>query len=100
MDILWSRLLRSLYRKEPVTGFLITVGVVDAAIGGLGEHWSLFSFGAGTIAVAIALRWWQQQRRAAPEPMPPAPVHILPPQGSRPNLPTLTMPKQKPPGRF
>jgi len=100
MNIVWSRFLRSLYRKEPITGFLITVGAVDAAIGGLGEHWSLFAFGTGTIAVAIALRWWQQHRQATLEQTHRAPVHILPPQTSSSALPSLTMPKKQSPRRL
>jgi hypothetical protein len=65
MDILWSRFLRALYRKEPIVGFVATVGVVDAAIGGLTEHWSLLTLGLGTVGGAIALRLWQLQRQSS-----------------------------------
>ncbi|QZZ21145.1 hypothetical protein J5X98_01155 [Leptothermofonsia sichuanensis E412] len=99
MDILWSRFLRALYRKEPIVGFVATVGVVDAAIGGLTEHWLLLTLGFGTVGGAIALRLWQLQRRQAIEQIHQNPVHLLPPQSSRPSLPTLTTGKKNPPGR-
>jgi hypothetical protein len=100
MDILWSRFLRSVYRREPIVGFVATVGVVDAAIGGLSEHWSLLTVGVGTVGAAIALRLWQLQRRSAVEQVSHNPVHILPPQSSRPSLPTLTASKKNPPRRL
>lgn len=100
MDILWSRLLRVIYRKEPIVGFVATVGVVDAAIGGLTQHWSLLAVGVGTVGTAIALRLWQIQRRQAMESVSQNPVYILPPQSSRPSLPTLSAAKKNPPGRF
>ncbi|WP_421657902.1 hypothetical protein [Leptothermofonsia sp. ETS-13] len=97
MNVLWSRFLRSIYRKEPIVGFVATVGVVDAAIGGLSGHWSLLAVGLGTVGTAIALRLWQVQRRSATEPVGDHPAHILPPQSSRPSLPTLTASKKSPP---
>ncbi|PSB26583.1 hypothetical protein [Stenomitos frigidus] len=62
MHVIWSRLLRSTYRREPVVSFIVTAGVVEAAIGGLDEHWLLMGFGLSTIGAAIALRWWQQRQ--------------------------------------
>jgi hypothetical protein len=99
MDVLWSRLLKSVYYKQPVVGFVATVGVVDAAIGGLSEHWSLLTFGVATVGVAIALRWWQLQRQRPLESSRRAPVHVLPPQSSRPSLPPLNISKKNPPRR-
>lgn len=95
MNILWSRLYRSVYRKEPIVGFVATVGAVDAAIGGLSQHWSLLVVGLGTVGGAIALRLWQLQRRSALEQIIQPPVHVLPPQSARPSLPPLP-PKQRP----
>lgn len=94
MNLVWSRLLRSAYRKEPITSFVLTVGVVEAAIGGLNEHWALLAFGLGTSGVAIALRLWQQ-RKQMPTFVDRAPTYILPAQIDRPSLPLLK-PKRKP----
>jgi protein-S-isoprenylcysteine O-methyltransferase Ste14 len=99
MDVLWSRLLKSVYHKEPIVGFVATVGVVDAAIGQLSGHWSLLSFGLGTVSVAIALRLWQLQRHRPVEPAKRASVHVLPPSSSRPSLPNLSISKKNPPRR-
>jgi len=96
MNLIWTRFLRSAYRSEPITSFVITAGVVEAAIGGLGEHWSLMAFGLGTVGAAIALRWWQHQRRHLSPASERSPVYALPPDSSRPVLPTLRL-SQKPP---
>ncbi|MBW4522567.1 MAG: hypothetical protein KME16_23220 [Scytolyngbya sp. HA4215-MV1] len=96
MNISLLRMLNSIYRKEPISSFVLTVGIVDAAIGGFDSQWSLFSFGLGTIGVAVALRWWQIQRR--PEPIERVAVHVLPARASRPPLPLLSAAKKQPPG--
>lgn len=96
MNAAWPRFLKSAYRREPISSFVITVGVVDAAIGGLDERWSLFTFGLGTVGVAIALRWWLTQRNQAELPE-RVPQHYLPPSSSRPPLPTLSNSKKNPP---
>ena len=89
------RFLKSAYRKEPLPSFLITIGVVDAVIGGFDDRWSLFTFGLGSIGVAIAIRWWLMQQR--PEPSPRAAQNYLPSSSSRPVLPMLTAARKKPP---
>ncbi len=96
MNIALSRMFNKIYRKEPITSFAVTIGAVDATIGGLGDRWDLFAFGLSTVGVAIALRWWQLQR---PQPEPPqqAPEYYLPPSSSRPQLPLLTPTKKHPP---
>jgi hypothetical protein len=93
-------MLKSIYRREPIVSFAITIGAVDAALGGLSEHWSLLWFGLGLAGTGIALRWWQAQRHhsIAEDSRPPA--YILPPHSSRPSLPMLSMSKKTPPGRF
>jgi hypothetical protein len=100
MDGVWSRMLRSIYRREPVVAFVVTVGAVDAAIGGLSEHYSLLAVGLGTVSVAIALRLWQQQRRQPLEQPSRPPVHLLPDRSSSRSLPMLSMSKKQPPGRL
>ena len=58
----WNRLNRSLYRKEPISGFILTIGIVDAVMGGVGTRWTLLSFGSLLVLAAITLRWWQAQK--------------------------------------
>ena len=93
---MWPRFLKSAYRNEPVTGFLITVGVVDAAIGGFSYHGSLLLFGLSTVGAAIALRWWQLQRTKALQ-TEQVPRYFLPARSSRTQLPMLSMSKKQPP---
>lgn len=99
MTLVWMRLLKSLYRREPVVSFLVTIGLVDAIIGGFNEHWSLLTVGLGTAGVAIAVRLWQLQRRHSTQTTQRPPVYILPPQSSRPSLPLLSA-KKNPPGSY
>ena len=95
MNALWPRILKSAYRKEPISSFIVIVGAVDAVIGGVGERWSLLSFGIMMVMFAIALRWWQSQRREAELAEQPV-THFLPPSSSRPALPMLSTTKRKP----
>lgn len=97
MGIFWSRLFRTIYRREPVIGIVATVGVVDAAMGGFSGHWSLLAVGTGTVGLAIALYWRQSQRRRPLEVTNQRPVYVLPPS-SRTGLPTLSIPKKNAPG--
>lgn len=96
INALWHRFLKSAYRKEPISSFIIIVGAVDAVIGGFGERWSLLSFGLMMVVLAAALRWWQTQRRE--DELSEQPVtHFLPPSPSRPPLPMLSSTKRQPP---
>jgi hypothetical protein len=95
MNAALPRFLKSAYRREPLPSFLITIGVVDAVIGGFDNRWSLFTFGLGSVGVAIALRWWLIQRHR-PEPSQTIPQHYLPSRSSRPVLPMLTASKKNP----
>ena len=96
----WNRFFRAAYRKEPISSFVLTVGIVDAVIGGVDMQWPLFLLGLGTIGVAIALRWWKTQNSAldmpvAP-PVPNPPIRYLPEQSSRPAMPTLNSTRKRP----
>lgn len=66
----WTRTIRSLYRKEPITGVLLTAGVVDAIIGGTGGYETLLAIGLGMAGLAIGVRWklMQQTRREPVQP--------------------------------
>ncbi len=57
------RFFKSGDRKGSISSFVLTVGVVDAVIGGVGGHWSLAIIGGTLVGVAIALRFLQAQRR-------------------------------------
>jgi hypothetical protein len=96
MNALWPRFLRAAYRKEPISSFIVIVGAVDAVIGGAGERWSLLTFGLMMVFLAIALRWWQTQRRETELAEQPV-THYLPPTPSRPPLPVLNAAKRQPP---
>src|ERR687886_91783 len=96
MNALLPRILKAAYRKEPISSFIVIVGAVDAVLGGVGERWSLLSFGLMMVVLAVALRWWQTQRREtelADQPV----THYLPPTSSRPALPMLSPAKRQPP---
>ncbi len=56
MNPINPRFLSSAYRKEPIPSFLITIGSIDAVIGGLDDRLGLLSFGIITVGSAITLR--------------------------------------------
>lgn len=97
MNALWFRLLRTVYRKEPITGFILTAGAMNVAIGGIDQSTSLVIFGLSTVSIALALRWWHLSHR--PAPVKPTssdtpvrvPIAALPP---RPSLPDLSIPRK------
>jgi hypothetical protein len=95
INALWPRFLKAAYRKEPISSFIVIVGAVDAVIGGVGERWSLLTFGLMMVVLAVALRWWQTQRKEAELSEQPV-THFLPAASSRPALPMLSVTKRKP----
>ncbi|NEO30704.1 MAG: hypothetical protein F6K36_09780 [Symploca sp. SIO3C6] len=96
MNALLPRILKSAYRKEPISSFIIIVGVVNALIGGFDERWSLLTFGIMVVALAFVIRWWQTQRRETELVQQPV-TRFLPASSSRPPLPMLTTSKRQPP---
>lgn len=92
MNSAWLRLVRSTYGKDPIVRFVLTVGIVETAIGGLNTQGALFAFGLGTVGVASALRW--QQRRQIARLSERAPIYALPASDARSRLPELK-PKRK-----
>ncbi|MDZ8224627.1 hypothetical protein [Nostoc sp. ChiVER01] len=96
MNAVLPRFLKLTYRKEPLISVLMTMGAIDALIGGLNDSWSLFAFGLGTTGIALAFKLWRlQQRRPLPEE--PVVQHYLPPRSSSAPLPMLSVSKKKPP---
>ncbi|MGB3240478.1 MAG: hypothetical protein WBB29_19460 [Geitlerinemataceae cyanobacterium] len=99
MNAAMHRVLKSVYRKEPISSFILTMGAVDVAIGGLGSYWSLFSLGLGIVSVAIVLRLLQLGRLPQPESEPapePSDYFYLPPSQSPPALPKLRASRKHP----
>lgn len=94
MNILFPRVLKTLYRKEPLSSFILVVGAVDAVIGGVGQRWSLLSFGLLIVTLAILLRWWQVQK-SQPVLTEESPRRYLPPSAARTPLPLLTHDKTR-----
>jgi hypothetical protein len=90
--------LSKFYRKEPISSFLFLLGITDAAIGGLGGRWSLFSLGLLTIVIATSTRWLQIRQASQSLPEQP-PRYYLPSSSSRPPLPVLTKEKNRPSDR-
>lgn len=88
---------KSVYRQEPISSFILTVGAVDAVMGGVGERGSLLALGLGIVGVAIALRYWKASRRRQPDLPTNPPARYLPSRSSRPSLPMLTLDRKNPP---
>ena len=99
MNIVWTRLLKQSYRRQPLISFIVTAGLVDALIGGLEGRGSLLVFGLGTVGAAIAFRWWHIQRKQVVN-FSQTPVHYLPDHTSRPPLPMLGLSRKNPPPRL
>ena len=58
MNAIFPTVLKRLYRKEPISSFLIIVGAVDAVLGGVNEVGTLMILGLLTSSMAIGYRWW------------------------------------------
>lgn len=95
MNVLWFRFLRTFYRKEPLTAFILTAGAMNVTIGGFDQSTSLVMIGLSTVAIAMLFRWWSLSQRPAPVRVTPAdrpnprPIRALPERSSRPSLPDL-----------
>jgi hypothetical protein len=67
MNAIFPTVLKRLYRKEPISSFLIVVGAVDAVLGGVNEIGTLLILGLLTSGMALGYRWWciQQSETAS-----------------------------------
>lgn len=92
MNPLFARFLRSVYRKEPVSGFILILGGTDALIGGLGRQGSLLSIGLLLALLSVLMRWRQGEKKKVIVTEPAR--YQLPPGQSRQPLPLL-MPSKK-----
>ncbi len=89
MNPLLAKFFRSVYRKEPISGFLLILGATDAVIGGVGEHWSLLSIGLVIALLGMAMRLRQGQKTSDKAIAVESARYLLPPSSSRPQLPLL-----------
>lgn len=92
MNPLFARFLRAVYRREPVSGFILILGATDALIGGVGGQGSLLSIGLLMALLGIIMRWRQGDKK--PKAIATKPVrYYLPPGSTRQPLPLLTSSK-------
>ena len=88
---MWQKFLKSTYRREPITSFVITMALMEFIIGGFEQELSLLGL-AGVMAVgAIALRYrlGSNQGMRSPD-LSQRTEYYLPPADPRPVLPRLT----------
>ncbi|AFY58333.1 hypothetical protein Riv7116_5972 [Rivularia sp. PCC 7116] len=98
MNAVFPRIVKSAYRKEPLITILITMGIVDALIGGLDDSWALFIFGLGTAGTALIIRWLRIQQRPDLQNADESVKQLyLPTNSSNSSLPMLSINKKKPP---
>ncbi len=94
MNISFPRFFKSAYRKEPISSFILTIGTVNAVMGGIGAKWTLLSFGIILVLMAILVRWLQiQQAESIQEKK--SSRYLLPPTSSQAPLPILMSKKHR-----
>ena len=93
MNPLLAKLFRAIYRKEPISGFILLFGLTDALLGGFEGRWSLFSVGLIIAVTGILMRWLQTQKKPA-KVRTQSPRYRLPPSTAAIPLPPLTSNKR------
>jgi hypothetical protein len=88
MDTLLPKLFYSAYRKEPISAFILIMGVVDGLLGGFNHNWTLLSLGLLLVVTSAAVRWLQIQK-AQNSVSQQTPRRYLPPSKSKTALPIL-----------
>ncbi len=88
MNAIFPPVLKRLYRKEPISSFLIVVGAVDAVIGGVNQIGTLMILGLLTSGVSLGYRWWCIQQAESKQDFKSKQLY-LPPSSNRNPLPTL-----------
>jgi hypothetical protein len=79
---LFARFINSVYRREPVSGFILILGATDALVGGLGGRESLLSIGLLIALLGLIMRWRQGEKKDRAIANEPA-RYLLPPGRSR-----------------
>lgn len=82
MNPLFARFFHSVYRREPVSGFILILGATDALVGGLGGRESLMSLGLLIALLGLIMRWRHGERKDRAIANEPA-RFLLPPGTSR-----------------
>lgn len=84
------KFLYSSYRKEPISSFILIMGVIDGILGGFSERWTLLSLGLLLVASSAAVRWLQIQKTEKTNSVSQQTTRrYLPPSTSSNPLPTL-----------
>ena len=94
MNPIFVKLFKSAYRKEPISGFIVILGITDAVIGGVGGQVSLFSIGLLITIFGIVVRRLQIRKFQTIITSRPA-RYRLPPSSSRQPLPLLVRKKHR-----
>lgn len=94
MNRLWHKFLKASYRRDRISSFILTVGAVDAVIGGVDMKLSLFLLGLGMVGVAIALRHWRTRASIPVDGMAGHPLY-LPESSSGPAIPPLNSSRKR-----
>ncbi|AFZ03106.1 hypothetical protein [Calothrix sp. PCC 6303] len=100
MNAVLPRILKSAYRRDPIISVVMTMGLVDALIGGLDDSWSLFIFGLIITGASLGVKLWKvQQNRQIPQDEPVLQQRYLPSKSSSSAsaLPMLSVTKKRPP---
>lgn len=63
MNWLWSRLLKVPYRRDPIAAFVLTMGAVQVAIGGVDAEAGLAALGLALLGTAAAMYWLKYSSR-------------------------------------
>ena len=95
MNAIFPTVLKRLYRKEPISSFLVIVGAVDAVLGGVNEIGTLMILGLLTSGMAIGYRWWCIQQAETGSNRKSKQLS-LPPSSNRSPLPNLDNRRQPP----
>ncbi len=88
---MWQKFLKSTYRREPITSFVITMALMELMIGGFEQEWSLLGLAGVMVVGAIVIRYRQGNRQEMRSPdLNQRTEYYLPPASPRPILPRLT----------
>lgn len=77
--------LKRLYRREPLSSFVLLSGTVAGMVGSSGGQWVLFGAGVGLALGSLGWRWLRLQDR----PLRSAPPRRFLPPAAQPPLPVL-----------
>jgi hypothetical protein len=99
MNAIFPTVLKRLYRKEPISSFILIVGAVDAVIGGMNELSTLMMLGLLTSGVAIGYRWWCIQQSEASTDRKVKQLYLPSQSADRTPLPNLDSRRPRPPLR-